>query len=376
MLVWIDGKTKMANTTAPAHITTELFRRWRIPTRGAANPQPMTNPVWNWLIESRLNAYQANELFSGESAVTAGPGWCFDRFGQSTTHLPDGRIIHIAGEHEDAYDPDFFIYNDVVVTSPTGEIEIFGYTTDAFPPTDFHSATLVGDQIIVIGTLGYPNDRRAGATPVLTLDLEGWRMSPIRTEGSGPGWIYEHDACLTDDASAITISKGKVDRCDGDSLVENIDDWRLTIGDWQWERLTARHWPRFEVRRQDRRPLHLWSMRQALWSKSVGWNADAAQWAQKLEAELGSPAILDLVPTLYRPALAHEALPAQEEEYGVYRVRIGGTIVRFVEDSWGLQVTVEGDLPTEVVEQLRRELMQKLGALEQVPVAYRDIATT
>jgi hypothetical protein len=365
----------MADTAAPAHITADLFRRWRSPTRGAANPHALTNPVWKWLIESRLNAYQANQLFSGESAVTAGPGWCFERFGQSTTQLPDGRTLYIAGEHEDSYDPDFFIYNDVVVTLPTGEIEIFGYPTDAFPPTDFHSATLVGEQIIVLGNLGYPSDRRAGITPVLILNLQGWRMSPIRTEGTGPGWIHEHDARLTDDASAIIISKGKVDRCDGESLVENIDDWRLSIGDWQWERLTTRHWPRFEVRRQDRRPLHLWSMRQALWSKSVGWNADAAQWVQKLEAELGSPAKLDLVPTLYQPALAHEALPEQEGEYGVYRVRVGEVVVRFVEGSFELQVTVEGDLPPEALEQMRRELVEKLATLEQVPVAYRDIAT-
>jgi hypothetical protein len=365
----------MANTEAPAHITADLFRKWRSATRGAANPQSMTNPVWKWLIESRLNAYQANQLFSEESALTAGPGWCFERFGQSTTQLPDGRSIYIAGEHEDSYDPDFFIYNDVVVSSPAGEIEIFGYATDAFPPTDFHSATLVGQQIIVLGNLGYVNDRRADVTQVLSLDLEGWRMSPIRTEGTGPGWIHEHDARLSDDASAIIISGGKIDRCDEESLVENLDDWRLSIGDWRWERLTNRRWPRFEVRRKDRRLLHLWSMRQALWSKSVGWNADAAEWAQKLAAELGSPAQLELVPTLYQPGLPHQVLPERDEEYGVYRVRIADVVVRFVESSYGLQVTVEGDLPPEAVTQLRTELVEKLGALEQVPIASRDIAT-
>jgi hypothetical protein len=46
-----------------------------------------------------------------------------------------------------------------------------------------------------------------------------------------------------------------------------------------------------------------------------------------------------------------------------------------VEDSFGLQVTVEGDLPEEAVGQLRTELAEKLAALEQVPVAYRVIAT-
>lgn len=47
-----------------------------------------------------------------------GPTWCFDRFGRSTAWLPDGRVVLIAGEHKDSYDPDFCIYNDVVVIQP------------------------------------------------------------------------------------------------------------------------------------------------------------------------------------------------------------------------------------------------------------------
>jgi hypothetical protein len=43
-------------------------------------------------------------------------------------------------------------------------LEIFGYTTDVFPPTDFHSATLLSNQIVIVGNLGYPKERRAGTT--------------------------------------------------------------------------------------------------------------------------------------------------------------------------------------------------------------------
>ena len=44
-----------------------------------------------------------------------GPVWCFNRFGGTVTKLPDGCFVHIGGEHEDFYDPDFCIYNDVIV---------------------------------------------------------------------------------------------------------------------------------------------------------------------------------------------------------------------------------------------------------------------
>ena len=99
-------------------VTSELFREWRSPRFGQSNPQRMNNPVWEWLIKSRISAYAANERLNGPDAMKAGPCWCFDRFGQSSTKLPDGRTVLIAGEHEDYYDPDFYIYNDVVILHP------------------------------------------------------------------------------------------------------------------------------------------------------------------------------------------------------------------------------------------------------------------
>ena len=127
-------------------VNRELFVKWRTPSFGSANPERMNNPVWEWLVRSKLSAYQATQRLRGPSALKAGPGWCFDRFGQSSTKLPDGRVVLIAGEHEDAYDPDFYIYNDVVVQHPDGSLDIYGYPRDEFPPTDFHSATLVSNR--------------------------------------------------------------------------------------------------------------------------------------------------------------------------------------------------------------------------------------
>ena len=63
--------------------------------------------------------------------------WCFDRFGQSTTTFPDGRMVLIAGEHEDHYDPDFYIYNDLVVGREGGEKTIFGFPRSTFHPPTF-----------------------------------------------------------------------------------------------------------------------------------------------------------------------------------------------------------------------------------------------
>jgi len=80
-------------------------------------------------------------------------------------------LVTIGGEYEYWYDPDFCIYNDVVVIDLDGYVQIFGYPRDILPPTDYHTADLCGDRIIVIGRLGYQDDRTTGTTPVMAVDL-------------------------------------------------------------------------------------------------------------------------------------------------------------------------------------------------------------
>jgi hypothetical protein len=99
------------------------------------------------------------------------------------------------------------------VHAPDGSIAIYGYPQDVFPPTDFHSATLLGDVIWLIGSLGYHGTRRAGFTPVYTLDTRTLRIDAVATHGDAPGWVYRHRAILHND-SEIRIRGGYVH--DGD----------------------------------------------------------------------------------------------------------------------------------------------------------------
>jgi hypothetical protein len=351
-------------TVDPA-ITPELFHVWRSPRFGRANPERMNNPVWEWLVKSRVNAYQASELLHGPSAMDAGPGWCFDRFGQSSTRLPDDRVVFISGEHEDHYDPDFYIYNDVVVKHPNGCIDIFGYPRDVFPPTDFHSATLVGNRIVIIGNLGYPEDRQPTITQVLMLDLKTFAVTRVHTSEMAPGWLHRHRAKLSDDQRSILIEGGILDRREQNrSLVENIDDWSLGITDWRWQRLTERRWQRWEVRRKDRKPNHLWEIEQAIWKQQFGPPGDR-QVTPSLEEQLGVPPDLNLAAQLYKPNVAFDEVPRLEEDaYGVHRIKIDGLIVRYVEDSHCIQLTVEGELPQQTADALTSDLVRKMSILE------------
>jgi len=174
---------------------------------GDHNPELMDQPFWQAMIRSGISAYEGAQLAGGTRDDS--PVWCAQRFGQSLTLLPDGRAIQIGGEHEDYYDSDFCIYNDVFVHHPDGRIEIFCYPEDVFPPTDFHTAALIGDSIYIIGGLGYQGSRQFGETPVYRLDTNTLQIQRIETTGESPGWISRHRAVLAS-PHEIRIWAGKI----------------------------------------------------------------------------------------------------------------------------------------------------------------------
>jgi hypothetical protein len=123
--------------------------------------------------------------------------------------LPEGRIVEIGGEHEDWYDPDFSIHNDVIVHDGRGGFQIYSYPKELFPPTDFLTATFVDNYIYIIGSLGYDSERQYGSTPVYRLHLDDYHIEAIASTGENPGWIYDHRADLVS-ASVIRVSGGKI----------------------------------------------------------------------------------------------------------------------------------------------------------------------
>lgn len=195
---------------------------------GTQNPERMRVEHWEWMVRSREDPYAVrtkiglapNDHICNKDGACASPDpdWCFARMGMTRTPLPDGRIVCIGGEHEDFYDPDFCIYNDVIVLRPApgdsdvtvdrGEVEIYGYPADVFPPTDFHSATLVGDTIYIIGGLGYGDVRKPGVTPVYALDTRNYHIAKVVTTGTLPGWVHDHSAEYDPARHAITIRGG------------------------------------------------------------------------------------------------------------------------------------------------------------------------
>lgn len=219
---------------SPADLAAGRSRRF-----GTRNPELMSEPFWTAMVRSGVSGYTAAERF-GLNHVWNGqaqPVWCAQRFGQSLTFLPDGRIVQVAGEHEDSYDPDFCIYNDVFVHEPDGTLRIYGYPESEFPPTDFHTATCVGNTLWLIGSLGYPGSRRHGETQVFVLDLDTFRIERVATDGETPGWISRHRAVLQS-PQEIRISGGMVAALtdEGEAYVGNEATFVLDLVHRLWRR--------------------------------------------------------------------------------------------------------------------------------------------
>lgn len=219
-------------------VTRKEYLAGKHPRFGKKNPQIMDIAFWKAMIRSGATAWAAQVMFRETDKLRSKPIWCFHRFGKSITELPDGRFIEIGGEHEDYYDLNFCIYNDVVVHHGGGNFVILGYPEKVFPPTDFHSATLIGNFIYIIGCLGYPEQRKYEHTPVYRLNCQTFAIEKVATTGEHPGWISGHKAVYTGN-SELLVKGGKL--C---ALVNGAEDYFdnphrhvLNLDSMTWRRL-------------------------------------------------------------------------------------------------------------------------------------------
>lgn len=221
-------------------VTLQTFsQQWR-PRFGRSNPERMDLEFWVEMVRSGESAWTARQRIDPKGALGSydytSPAWCFHRMGGTRTRLPDGSVVCVAGEHEDHYDPDFFIYNDVVVFRPADELEIYGYPPHVFPPTDFHTTTLVGDTLWLIGSLGYTQvDTDRTRTQVFALDTRKYRMERVPTRGDDPGWLSRHRARLSMDSGRICVWGGE--RLVEKELVANTEMFEFDVGTRRWHHI-------------------------------------------------------------------------------------------------------------------------------------------
>ncbi|MGC8202739.1 hypothetical protein ACP2AV_08560 [Aliiroseovarius sp. PTFE2010] len=245
-----DPKTLGTTRIAPRQITPEMFTQSAAPRPGRANPERCETPFYIEQIRTGRSSWQAGRDIIGKhhrASCGDDPVWSFQRFGQSVTQLPDGRLVLIGGEHEDHYDPDFHIYNDVVVLDGKGGVALYLYPRLFFPPTDSHTATLDagaegtaddtadgttnGNAIWIVGSLGYTDRRDPTRTQVLRLDLDDMSVNPVPTTGQAPPWLNNHSAQMH--GREIFCHGGKIEP----GFQDNPHTYALNVDTHVWRRL-------------------------------------------------------------------------------------------------------------------------------------------
>ena len=286
--------------------------------------------------------------------------------GATRTPHPDGRVICIGGEHEDYYDPDFCIYNDVVVLDLDGSVEIYGYPREVFPPTDFHSSTLVGNSVIEIGRLGYQDERRSGATPVMVLDLATYRFEECPSHGELPGWIFGHEAQLS--GGAITIRGGEIhEEKDGEATIRrNFDDFAYDIATGSWKRLTTRNWRHFSISDEGGKSfLPGPKFRGCCPTEDEPWKCGPwEEEGQKLEEVMDDMFVFVLPEALFPRKYEYETV-YREEDSPEERIYVAGVPVSIKIETSSIEVVIEGEMDgamaTALVEDIKASVEADTG---------------
>lgn len=354
----------------------ENFAKFQSPqTHLNKNPTNLTNPYWQWVIQHRLSHQAilavipntdpnlAEKRNFGETFPIAElpPVWCYDRIGQSYTLLPDGREILIGGEFDDFYDPNFCIYNDVVVRYPNGNVEIFGYPTHVFPPTDFHTATLLGDKIYIIGSMGYFNQRHYAETPIFQLDIHTLQIERVETRNH-IGWINDHQAIAKD--GQILVSGGRIFDNDDSPMRENFNTWAFNPKTLIWKNVTNRQWQGFWITRKDFLDLSVAQYDWLIYCLEHSDKFNSQEKVHEFEENTGLKPDIALYSQLFRPPIPHEV--EEQTVRNTFVIYIDDIKIRYVIDSNYIQVYIEGKLPPHKVELLQENLRHKLSKLENM----------
>ncbi len=315
---------------------------------GDANPERIANPIWEWMVRERHNPYVARKALGletdfGGCMIARNPDWCFQRMGMPVVKMHDGREISIAGEHEDSYDPDFCIYNDVIVRKGDN-VAIYGYPREVFPPTDFHTATLINNDIWLIGSLGYSEERGGAMPQVCLLDTRTYEIRRVSTSGESPGWISHHKTVLLKDGVTVEVCGGEVLRNGGETEKgrTNFDTFHLHTETRVWKKMSNTSvWRQFRIMYDEdiTRRMELIE----LWMR---WHTG------EVLNELGYPV---------DPAPDSNETP----EHHVHTVHVDGVPVR-IEDSWReVRVVIEGVLPEATVQSLLTRLQSILVSIKR-----------
>ncbi|KAI0562891.1 hypothetical protein FGB62_50g222 [Gracilaria domingensis] len=137
----------------------DVYSTWKDARRSEEYAQCLTSPQWQADICGKYDCFtDAASQWQCPSQEIYRPNWNFlSRFGSSWTFLNDLRLILIGVKFEDWYEPDFYIYNDVIEWKLGQNPQFYCYPENNFPPTNIHATVRLrdGHRLVKFESLGY-----------------------------------------------------------------------------------------------------------------------------------------------------------------------------------------------------------------------------
>jgi hypothetical protein len=129
-----------------------------------------------------------------------------------------------------------------------------------------------------------------------------------------------------------------------------------------------RDWKRWEFKRKDRQSNDLWGMENRIWDYESPTGIVIVKvlfdrllcmfgWKRKVIIRM------ETYRDLYVPHIPHEKV--ETKDFNHHWLRIEGVLVRVVEHSQSVQLTIEGELPEELSQKLVFDLKDKLELIEE-----------
>lgn len=261
-----------------------------------------------------------------------------------------------------------------MVLRPDGSVKIYGYPVDVFPPTDFHSASLCGDEILILGGLRHPDERDHNDTFVFRLQLSEFSIQRVETHGTSPHWLYDHAAELDSTGRKLVCSGGRVTHKPTGRTLENLVTWEFDLSTNTWSSKATKSFQRWILVRKDESYNELWGIEQVA---RASRSARKDEFAEKYRLEFAArnhAVDAELFEARFAPPFPHTPIEATDpygDDHRVHRFAVEGVVVRIVEDMHEIAVTVEGELPSETLAALERFGLETYSAVEGV--RYKSI---
>ncbi|MDO4250383.1 MAG: hypothetical protein Q4C68_02615, partial [Moraxella sp.] len=295
----------------------------------------------------------------------------------SQTLLPNGCVVLIGGEYEDFYDPQFAIYNDIIVIDPKGGVKVYAYPKDIFPPTDFHSAVLIGDAIWVIGGLGYIQDRQYDKTLIYKINIHNFEITKVDAIND-IGLIHHHIADV--DNHQILVKEGEIlvnihPLIDGEFSYKNMNTWAFDTKNLIWKNATNYQWCGFFIRPKTIQEFYFWEFNQLVWNMEyyqgkTEFDEIIKDWINELSDCLGSCPNIQAYRNLY--TLPMEFKLQDSEEFRTTIISIDGIKVRCIENEY-FEVYIEGQLAKNKLAMLKHHFCQTLALMVNSPCEIGDL---